>query len=98
MSETFVLFGGTHSESIRMCENMSETFVIFGGTHSESGKESIWDPPAAAICHSHACDCHCTKYFLLLLEYFLISSDTYIGCFIIFLLIILHPGAIYLRF
>ena len=31
-------------------------------------------------------------------EYFLISSDTYIGCLIIFLLIILHLGAIYLRF
>ena len=52
---------------VRMCENVSETFLIFGGSgaHSESGKESIWDPPAAAICHSHACDCHCTKYFLL---------------------------------
>ena len=96
-----------------MCENVSKTFVIFGGTHSESGKESIWDPPAAAICHSHACDCHCTKYFLFffldmldnlpadqttdhiyniinelskpnifsLPEYFLLSSDTYIGFF-----------------
>ena len=30
-------------------------------------------------------------------EYFLLSSDTYIGFFIIFLLIILHPRAIYLR-
>ena len=48
-----------------MIEDVYETFVIFGGTHSESGEESIWDPPAAAICHSHACDCHCTKYFLL---------------------------------
>ena len=37
-----------------------KTFVICGSlTHRE---ESIWDPPAAAISHSHAWDCHCPIY------------------------------------
>ena len=36
-----------------------KTFVICGSlTH----RESIWDPPAAAISHSHAWDCHCPIY------------------------------------